>query len=130
MDVFALRDQVVGEYERYVRGFLVIREADLREKVDAYFSAQHLWPEPMVQLNPTFARGRSVDDLVAAGDLHEGCGRAFRRRDAAEEFGASIPLHWHQEEAIRVARSGKSYVLTTCSGPAPAGASRPSSSTP
>jgi hypothetical protein len=69
-----------------------------------------------VQLNPSFEPGDTVDELVAAGVLAEGCRRIFRRNKDANGLGDSLRLHRHQQDAIDVARTGGSYVLTTGTG--------------
>ena len=81
MDVFSLRDRVVDDYQRYVRGFVSVSEPNARRFVEGYFNAETLWPEPLVQLNPAFEPGRSMDELAAAGVVHRDCATFFRRRD-------------------------------------------------
>ena len=34
MDVFRLRDAVIGDYEHFIRGFLHVRDDTIRETVD------------------------------------------------------------------------------------------------
>jgi len=116
MDVFALRDRLIDEYHQYISGFIAVREPRLRKFVDDYFSQGRLWPEPLVQLNPAFEPGRSVDELVRQDLLHRECANIFRRKESPDTFGSSILLHKHQDDAIRAAASGKSYVLTTGTG--------------
>lgn len=70
MDVFDLRRGLIEDYREYVSSFIRIRDDRIREKVDSWFNQGRLWPDPMVGLNPTFATGGSVDDLVADGTLH------------------------------------------------------------
>ncbi len=116
MDVFALRDRLVDEYQQYVSGFITIKEPRTRRFVDDVFAAGHLWPEPLVQINPAFKQGPTIDQLVANGALHPECATIFRRREEPETSGHPITLHWHQYEAIQVAATGQSYVLTTGTG--------------
>src|SRR5689334_132579 len=111
MDVFHLRDQVVDEYQQYVKGFIPVREPRLKRFVDEYFESQKLWPEPFVQLNPAFEQGRTVDQLVASGLLRDECRRMFRRREHEGDVGSTITLHKHQDDALQAANSRKSYVL-------------------
>ena len=78
-----------------------------------------LWPEPLLQLNPSFEPGAWIDELVADNILHEECRKIFRKgKDAAGEIlqGYPLRLHKHQTEAITVARTGHNYVLTTGTG--------------
>jgi hypothetical protein len=116
MDVFSLRDRVVDDYQRYVRGFVSVSEPNARRFVENYFDAETLWPEPLVQLNPSFEPGRSLEELAAAGLVHRDCATFFRRRTHEHDSGLPIRLHAHQDEAILAARTGASYVLSTGTG--------------
>jgi len=118
MDVFALREQVIDDYRRYVTSFMAFRDQRIRERVDAALSEGRLWPEPRIGLNPAFAPGGSVDDLVAEGLLHPGCRDIFR---AGKQVGSAAPgeplrFHRHQVDAIRAGRAGQHFVLTTGTG--------------
>jgi very-short-patch-repair endonuclease len=116
MDAFALRDQVVDDYARYVRSFVRIRDERLRTFVDQQLQAGVLWPDPLIQLNPAYAGGGSVDELVQSGLLHPECGRIFQRNKDDAGFGQPIRLYKHQRDAVETAKTGKSYVLTTGTG--------------
>lgn len=116
MDVFALRDAVIGDYERFIKGFLTIRDPQIRETVEHGLADGLFWPEPWLSLNPRFTPGGSVDDLVAAGTLHPECARAFRVGKEHGGAGRALTLYRHQVDAIEAARAGKNYVLTTGTG--------------
>jgi ATP-dependent helicase YprA (DUF1998 family) len=114
MDVFQLRDTVIDDYRAYITSFMALRDRRIVERVDAALAEGRLWPEPRIGLNPSFAPGGSVDDLVAEGLLHDGCRDIFR----VERNGQIQPIkfHRHQADAIREARAGRNYVLTTGTG--------------
>jgi very-short-patch-repair endonuclease len=115
MDVFELRDSVIGDYHRFIEGFLHIRDERIRRVVADTLDDGLLWPEPWLSLNPTFAPGGSVDDLVTSRVLHEECRRVFRLgKDGGQ--GSGLSLYRHQVEAIEAARAGDNYVLTTGTG--------------
>ena len=116
MDAFAIRDQLVADYADYVRSFITVRDARMREYVDQVLDGGTLWPEPLIQLNPAFEPGESLTDLIAEGVLHAECERIFRRKSVVDPVGEALRLHRHQTEAIRVAASGANYVLTTGTG--------------
>jgi len=117
MDVFELRDRVVNDYAAYIRSFLRIADPDIKEWVEERLEEGRLWPDPLVQLNPSFAPGATVDTLVAQGMLHPECARIFRRgKDRMPPEAQPLRLHQHQQEAIEVASTGASYVLTTGTG--------------
>ena len=59
MDVFNLRQTVIHDYAEYVRSFVKIRNPDLKSFVDQGLSDQALWPQPLIQMNPSFAAGGS-----------------------------------------------------------------------
>lgn len=116
MDVFEFRDRVIGDYERFSRSFTTIKAADIGEYVDQAYGDQHFWPTPLIQLNPNFVPGGSIPDLVAEGILHAECERILRVGKGDGTDGRPIRLHKHQEEAVRIAPKGDSYVLTTGTG--------------
>lgn len=117
MNVFDLRDRLVGDYASYTRSFIKIADIRISEKVDSELDAGAFWPEPLLQLNPTFHSGGTIDDLVADHILHPECGRIFRiDKSDADHTGKQLFLHTHQREAILKAKEGKSYVLTSGTG--------------
>lgn len=70
MDVFSLRDTVVGEYKQFATSFTTIFAADLRERIAAIYADDRYWPEPLIQIHPSFQAGRTVDERAADGTLH------------------------------------------------------------
>jgi hypothetical protein len=117
MDVFDFRDRLIGEYERFTRSFVRIRAGDIKAHVDAAYSSERFWPAPMVGLNPAFVPGGEIGQFVTEGLLHPECERIFRSGKTAHgASGTLLTLHKHQEEAIRIAKQRKSYVLTTGTG--------------
>jgi len=117
MDVFSLRDTVVGEYERFATSFTTVFAEDLRRRIDEIYADKRYWPEPLIQINPNYRRGRSVEELVASGDLQPVCADIFRAEaNETSPRGVSLRLHKHQEEAIALAAAGESYVVTTGTG--------------
>ncbi|MCP9456245.1 MAG: DEAD/DEAH box helicase [Nitrospira sp.] len=116
MDVFSFRNSVIRDYETFSRSFTRLRASDITEFVDSIYQYQRFWPAPLIQLNPNFVPGRTVEQLVADGILHRECATIFRsgKKDGAP--GNTLLLHKHQEEAIITAKRGESYVLTTGTG--------------
>jgi ATP-dependent helicase YprA (DUF1998 family) len=117
VDVFELRNRLVGDYASYTRSFIKIADPRIRAKVDSDLEAGAFWPEPLLQLNPTFRPGGTIDDLVSDGTLHGECARIFRiEKTETDHTGRPLVLHTHQTEAIRKAKEDKSYVLTSGTG--------------
>src|SRR3954451_2928288 len=118
MDVFKLRERLVDDYGDYTRSFLTFSDERIASKVEAELDAGLLWPDPLIQLNPSYEAGGLIDDLVDRGLLHQGCGPVFRRDKDKDDTPGGLPLrlHRHQVDAIEAARRGENYVLTTGTG--------------
>jgi ATP-dependent helicase YprA (DUF1998 family)/very-short-patch-repair endonuclease len=116
MDVFNLRDSLIDDYASYISSFIRIRDPKIKTYVDESIDQGLLWPDPLIQLNPTFEPGSWIDGLCDEGVLHKECKQIFRRKQTPEDFGQQLRLHRHQEDAIRTARKGNNYILTTGTG--------------
>ena len=117
MTVFDLRDRRAGDYASYTRRFIKIADPRVSDTVENALVAGAFWPEPLLQLNPTFLTGGTVADLVASGTLHAKCDRIFRiDQTDTDHSGKQLQLHTHQREAILKAKEGKSSVLTSGTG--------------
>jgi ATP-dependent helicase YprA (DUF1998 family)/very-short-patch-repair endonuclease len=117
MNVFDLRNRLVEDYASYTRSFIKIADLRISEKVETALNAGELWPEALLQLNPTFLPGGTIDDLVKDRTLHPECAKIFRiEKSDADPTGKQLLLHTHQREAILKSKEGKSYVLTSGTG--------------
>jgi len=115
VDTFEIRRQLIYDYSTYVRSFIKIRDPLIDHRVQEELDSGLLWPDPLIQLNPAFESGDSIDGLVADGILHEECGKIFRKDKESGSNNSGRPLHLyrHQSAAIRCATQGRNYVLTT-----------------
>ncbi len=118
MDVFNLREKLVADYRGYAESFLTIKDERIREHVRRELDQGLLWPDPALQLNPAFASGGLIEELVQRDELHPECARIFRagKETGLSSDGAPLRLHKHQADAIAAAREGVNYVLTTGTG--------------
>lgn len=117
MNVFDLRDRLVSDYSSYTRSFIKIADPRILDKVDTDLDAGAFWPEPLLQLNPTFLPGGTIDDLLTDDKLHAECVKIFQiDKSDTDHTGKQLLLHTHQREAILKAKQGKSYVLTSGTG--------------
>ena len=116
MNIFEYRDHLIQDYSSYIRSFIQIKDERVRALVEKELDQGMLWPEPLIQMNPSFEPGAWIDDLVKNGVLHEECGRIFRTGKEQDGKGDRLRLHRHQEEAIHAARRNDNYVLTTGTG--------------
>jgi ATP-dependent helicase YprA (DUF1998 family) len=116
MNVFELRERLVEDYRSYVSSFIEIKDVRIGEYVRNSLDEGLLWPEPLIQLNPSFEAGEWIDELVNRGELHEECRTIFQVKPEPRGEGKRMRLHRHQAEAVQTARSGHNYVLTTGTG--------------
>jgi superfamily II DNA/RNA helicase len=111
VDVFGVRDRLIGDYREFTGSFVDIHDAAIRQHVEERMAKGYQWPDPWLSLNPSFASGGTISELVAEGLLQPKATEIFRL-----DNGQELRLHRHQKEAVEAARTGKSYVLTTGTG--------------
>jgi superfamily II DNA/RNA helicase len=112
MSIFEVHQKALERYRDFIESFIRVADPRLEGFVRRYLREdKELWPEPFLQLSPGYALGPDVDALAQEGLLHPTTARVFRRRD-----GAPYRLFRHQVEAIRRAREGRSFVLTSGTG--------------
>ena len=115
MDVFALRNRLIGDYASFIQSFINISDERIRSHVGHELREGLLWPNPLLQLNPNFEPGPRADELVANGTLHSLCDSIFRLKPT-DAPSKPLRLHKHQADAIEAAQTGDNYVLTTGTG--------------
>lgn len=116
MDVFALRNNLIGDYSSYIQSFINIQNERIKQFVTQELQQGAFWPDPLIQLNPNFEPGEWIDDLVTQGILHPTAQQIFRLDKQNNLAGKRMRLHKHQSDAVKAARSGENYVLTTGTG--------------
>ncbi|GGK81724.1 RNA helicase [Sphaerisporangium melleum] len=116
MDVFKVHEQLIADYAAFTSGFTEIEDERIKEHVRRRLAEGDQWPDPYLSLNPNFAPGGSVTDLIKRDLLTMECERIFRVGKDDSSQGHVLNLHRHQREAVEIARTGASYVLTTGTG--------------
>ena len=113
MSIFGFHEQAVGRYREFIRSFVSIDADDIGEFVlRRVLSDQgEIWPEPLIQLSPSYMPGKTVDELASEGALHPITAGIFR-----DGSGRPFRLYRHQEEALKRAAAGENYVLTSGTG--------------
>ena len=91
MNVFNFRNRIIEDYSGYVSSFIAIAQSPLRDFVDGCFKSGSLWPDPLIQLNPTFKPGKTVAELAREDVLASGCTQVLRR-DKTAAVGRLKPL--------------------------------------
>ena len=106
MSVFDLSQGVIGNYTRYVESFLTIKDNRIKGFVEnELFQKRILWPDALVQLNPNYKKGLSVEELCRQGVLHPECAEIF-----------PFHLYYHQQEAIARALKKEHFIVTSGTG--------------
>lgn len=112
MNIFQFRDELIESYKAFSRSFTKINSEDIRIKVENECNdLKRYWPEPLLQINPSYKQNKTVSEYCQIGKLHPECDAIFLDKDKK-----SIRLFVHQEQAIDFAKSSKSYVVTTGTG--------------
>ena len=112
MSIFNLHSDVIGDYQDFVRSFFTVADDRAREFIERELVQEaRLWPEPLLQVSPSYARAASVDELVSRSWLLPQTANVFR-----EENGSPFVLYQHQLEAFERARDQRSYVVTSGTG--------------
>jgi hypothetical protein len=105
MDVFSLRDSVVGDYKKFATSFTTIQADDMRQQVQAIRAEQRYWPEPLIQINPSYKRVTTVEQAAQAGLLHPTCAEIFRTGKSTDApRGEPLEIYVAMAEAIRTGR--------------------------
>lgn len=102
MNILSFHSRIIENYKSYIQSFINIKDKAIAEFVEKNIDEGKLWPEPLVQFNPTFETGRPIAELNLHADLQS----LFSKR----------PLYRHQEEAILLGTAGKEFVVTSGTG--------------
>ncbi|NVK64978.1 MAG: DEAD/DEAH box helicase [Flavobacteriales bacterium] len=106
MNIFNLHDQIISDYKSYIKSFLLIKDDRIKERVDKELEEGRLWPDPLIQFNPTFEKGASIDQLVNEKIVDPKLNQIF----------SGFDLYRHQVEAIKKGAEGKSFIVTSGTG--------------
>lgn len=110
-NIFDLHNDILTDYKLYIDSFINIADKDIRDKVREDFDSGNLYPEPLVQFNPSFESGGKVEDLVNNGVLVREFNNIFY-----DETGSSWSIYKHQAEAIIKGNEGKGFIVTSGTG--------------
>lgn len=106
MDILKFHSDLINNYKTYIQSFLNIKDEKIASFVAEEIERKKLWPEPLVQFNPTFENAEPLNQLITRWNLHP---------DLAKIFG-SRPLYRHQQDAIQLGAEGKEFVVTSGTG--------------
>lgn len=106
MNIFKLHNQIINDYKSYIESFLLIKDPKIKSVVNAELAKGRLWPQPLIQFNPTFEKGTSIDQLIKENIVDYQLENIFK----------GYNLYRHQVEAIKKGVAGKSFIVTSGTG--------------
>lgn len=106
MDAFKTHEQVISHYRNYLSSFIHIADDRIKNEVTNAFNSAGFIPEPLIQFNPSFQKGESLELLSENGEVHP---------DLVKTIG-NYNLYRHQVQAIRIGMSGKGFIVTSGTG--------------
>lgn len=106
MNVFDLHKNIMTDYKAYIESFVNIGDDRIRQLVTDEISNGKLWPEPLIQFNPSFRSGVGLNDLIAESLIHPELNNVFR----------DYTLYEHQAEALRKGAEGNGFVVISGTG--------------
>ena len=57
MDVFGVRDRLVGDYQAFTASLVSPRDERIKNHLTEFLESGEQWPDPWISLNPSFATG-------------------------------------------------------------------------
>jgi ATP-dependent helicase YprA (DUF1998 family) len=110
-NIFDLHKEILTDYKLYIDSFINIADDRILKTVNKEFNSGILFPDPLVQFNPSFESGGHVEDLVEEGILVNDFKNIFY--DAENK---SWSIYKHQTEAIKKGNEGKGFIVTSGTG--------------
>jgi ATP-dependent helicase YprA (DUF1998 family) len=110
-NIFDLHADILNDYKLYIDSFINIADREILEKIKEEINYGNLYPESLVQFNPSFELGGNVDDLVAEGILVKEFTDIFY-----DDIGKPWTIYKHQFEAIKKGDGRKGFIVTSGTG--------------
>ncbi|WP_346760370.1 DEAD/DEAH box helicase [Agaribacillus aureus] len=85
---------------------MTISDERIKKAVEEAFSRKGFIPEPLIQFNPSFAKGDSLESLVSERLVHKDLPRIF----------GSYKLYKHQVDALKIGLSSRGFIVTSGTG--------------
>jgi len=110
-NIFDLHKDILSDYKLYINSFINIADQRILERVKTEFDTGNLYPLPLIQFNPSFDSGGTVEDLVNKGILVKEFNNIFYDGE-----NKSWSIYKHQTEAIIKGNEGSGFVVTSGTG--------------
>ena len=106
MDIFNFHQNVISEYSDYINSFIDIKDERIRNYVNEQLTSQKLWPEPLIQFNPSYEKSDSIEKLSQQGIVVSELVHIFK----------NYQLYRHQVEALKLGTADKDFIVTSGTG--------------
>jgi superfamily II DNA/RNA helicase len=106
LNIFETHSHIIADYAEYIKSFITIDDPQIRNVVVDALSSGKLWPEPLLQFNPSFKKFGEIDDAIASGLVQP----EFR------DIFPGYSLYQHQAEAINLGTRHKDFIVTSGTG--------------
>jgi superfamily II DNA or RNA helicase len=107
MNIFSLHQNVVQDYQDYIKSFISIADKRISETVSESLDGGKLWPEPLLHFNPSFQEAGNIDKLVKdSKGFHSGLAQAFK----------GYTIFQHQLKAMQLGVDEKDFIVTSGTG--------------
>lgn len=106
MDIINLYEKIKQSYKEYIASFVTIKDSRIKETVNKAINDERLWPDPLIQFNPNFAKGIDVNGMIKKGlPINPELNKFFK-----------TSFYKHQEEAIELGSQEKEFIVTSGTG--------------
>ncbi|MBP5447858.1 MAG: DEAD/DEAH box helicase, partial [Treponema sp.] len=105
-DFFKLHSQIMEQFKAFSQSFVDIEDPQILKELKKYGNDKSMWPEPLIQFNPSYQEGAAFADLISEGLFDPRMDKIF----------TGFHLYKHQEEALRLGANGKDFTVTSGTG--------------
>lgn len=106
MDILKLYNDLKDSYKDYIGSFTVIKDPQIRTKIEEAIRSEQLWPEARIQFNPNFEVGLDVAAMIDKGlPIHPELSCFFKNK-----------FYKHQQEAIELGCQDNDFIVTSGTG--------------
>ncbi len=106
MDVLEINEAVIENYTNYITSFTDIKDKRIKETISNAIKNNKLWKEPLIQFNPDYEIGESIEELCSQKVLEPELNYVFK----------GFRLYKHQTEALIKGSNEESFVVTSGTG--------------
>lgn len=106
MKITDLHEDLKKRYKNYIKSFINISDERINKKAEETLQGDDFWPETLIQFNPNYLSGKSVEDMIAEG---------LPVSEDLKNFFIN-PFYLHQQKAVELGCQGKEFVVTSGTG--------------